>query len=450
MSKEKKNFRLPPGPTKKLLGFENLVQIRRNTINFLQKNIKKYGHVFTFEIGKNRLFYIQDPEIIKEILVTHNNNFIKGRVLEAAKEILGEGLLTNNDHQSHLRQRRMIQPAFHHKRITYYSQIMIDYTYDFFEKWKNNETLIINEEMMQLTLKIVCKALFEAEMKYDIKKIEEALSIFLERAIDVNNPLAYLTKNFPTRKNRKFFDAKKYLDQTIDQMVEDRKDDAIDRNDLLSMMIIARDEGHKMNTTQIRDETMTLFLAGHETTANAITWTLYLLSLNPEKEEKMYNEIKTVLGNRKATPEDLVNLVYTRKVLAESMRLYPPAWIIARRALEDLELKDYTIPAKSICLMSQYLMHKDNRFYEDSESFIPERWTEEFKEKLPKFAYFPFGGGARVCIGEQFAWSEGILLLSILLQKWKFNLIPDQKIELHQLITLRPKNGIKMEIEERK
>lgn len=445
MANEKK-LRLPNGPSKKLLGLVNLVNIRKSTTNFLEKNLKKYGTVFTFEIGKNRIMYIQEPEMIKELLVNYNNVCIKGRVLEAAKDILGDGLLTNNNPQEHLRQRRLLQPAFHQKKITMYSQIMIDYAYNFIENWTDNKEVTINEEMMELTLKIVCRTLFDTDMNYDLTKIETALNVFLERALDVNNPLAALTKKLPTRRNLKFLEAKKFLDETISQMIKEREGKAEERLDLLSTMISARDEGHKMNSTQIRDETMTLFLAGHETTANAISWTLYLLGLNPDKEEKVFEELKNNIGNKKITPDDVNNLPYLKKVLTESMRIYPPAWIIARRPLVDINLKDYDIPAKTICLMSQFLMHRDNRYYEKPEEFIPERWTEDFKNSIPKFAYFPFGGGARVCIGEQFAWAEGILVLAIILQKWKLNLIPNQNIELHHLITLRPKNGIKIKM----
>jgi cytochrome P450 len=235
-------------------------------------------------------------------------------------------------------------------------------------------------------------------------------------------------------------------------MIEERRKSGQDRGDLLSMLLLATDsegDGSGMNDLQLRDEALTIFLAGHETTANALTWTWYLLSQNPDVREKLHEEVDRVVGDRTPAYEDLPSLAYTRMVLAESMRLYPPAWAIGRRSLEPFEVRGYPIPKRAVILMSQYIVHRLASYYPDPERFEPGRWTPESAATRPKFAYFPFGGGTRVCIGEQFAWMEGILVIAALCRRWKMDLVPGHPVEVQPLITLRPRHGMRMIIRKR-
>ncbi|MBA3403703.1 MAG: cytochrome P450, partial [Gemmatimonadaceae bacterium] len=261
----------------------------------------------------------------------------------------------------------------------------------------------------------------------------------------------YLEK-LPIPAARRFNAARARLDTTIYRMIDDRRRTGGDRGDLLSMLLIATDsdgDGRGMNDAQLRDEALTIFLAGHETTANALTWTWYLLSQNPDAEARLHAELDEALSGRIPGFDDLAALPYTRMVLAESLRLYPPAWAIGRRALNSFEVRGYTVPGKSVVLMSQYIMHRDPRYFPDPERFDPERWTPEAQAQRPKFSYFPFGGGTRVCIGEQFAWMEGILLIASIAQNWRLRLVKSQRVEVQPLITLRPRHGMQMTLERR-
>jgi Cytochrome P450 len=303
--------------------------------------------------------------------------------------------------------------------------------------------------MMRLTLAIVAKTLFDADVDDEAAEIGEALTAAFHSFNFAILPFTELLEKLPLPHVRRFNAARDRLDQTIYRMIDERRKANDDRGDLLSMLLLATDtegDGGGMNDLQLRDEALTIFLAGHETTANALTWTWYLLSQHPEVESRMHHEIDSALMGRDPTFEDLASLPYTRMVLAESMRLYPPAWAIGRRAIQPFDVRGYTVPARSVVLMSQYIVHRDPRFFPDPEHFDPERWTPEAQASRPKFSYFPFGGGTRVCIGEQFAWMEGILLVATLAQKWKMRLEPGHPVDILPLITLRPKNGMRMKL----
>ncbi len=442
---------LPPGP-KPFFSFSNVINFRKDTLGFLNQLSKEYGDISFFKMGKQDMIFVNNPDLIKEIFITNSSKFIKGRALELAKVVLGEGLLTS-EKEFHTRQRRIIQPSFNHKRINYYGTIMADYAEKYRDKWKDGEIIDIDKEMMNLTLDIVCKTLFDTDMESDTRLIQENLTVALEMFMEITNPFRAILSKLPIPKTLRFEKARKYLDETIMGIIQERRKSEHDRQDLLSILMKLHDEeGDKTGMTdrQIRDEVMTLFIAGHETTSNLLTWTFYLLSQNPEIEEKFYQELEQVLGKRLPTPEDIPNLPYTKKVLTESMRIYPPAWIVGRRNIEEYEIKGFKVKPMTVFLVSQYIMHHNPKYFPQPEVFNPDRWTEEFKGELPRFAYFPFGGGPRLCIGENFAWTEGTLLLSIIAQKWKMKWIPDHPVELSLLITLRPKNGMKMVLEKRK
>jgi cytochrome P450 len=352
----------------------------------------------------------------------------------------------------HLRQRRMAQPAFHRQRIAGYAATMVEYAARDCDRWRAGETRDVAREMMRLTLAIAGKTLFDANVEGEADEIGKALTTTFELFNSLTLPFAQLLDRLPLPANKRFEKARGRLDATIYRIINERRASGEDRGDLLSMLIAARDEegdGSGMTDEQLRDEAMTIFLAGHETTANALTWTWYLLSQHPEIEARLHAEVDEVLKGALPTAEDFPRLRYTEMVFAEAMRLYPPAWVIGRRALGDYQINGYKIPARSILLMSQYVTHHDARFFPDPFRFDPERWTPEARESRQKFSYFPFGGGPRVCIGESFAWMEGALVLATIAQRFRMRLAPGHPVEMQPLVTLRPKHGMLMILESR-
>jgi cytochrome P450 len=440
----------PDGPSARY-PFQFLVEIARNPLAMMIAIADDYGDIAHYRIGPQHLFFFNHPDLIRDVLVTNQKNFHKSRGLERARRLLGNGLLTSED-EFHLRQRRLAQPAFHRQRIAAYATTMSDFADRTRALWSDGKTVDMHIEMMRLTLGIVAKTLFDADVDSEAAEIGNAMTTAFESFNYAMLPFTEYLEKLPIPAVRRFNAARDRLDQTIYRMIGERRASGEDRGDLLSMLLLAQDtegDGTSMSDTQLRDEALTIFLAGHETTANALTWTWYLLSQHPEAEARLHAELDAALNGRLPTFEDLQQLPYTRMVLAESMRLYPPAWAIGRRAIHSFEARGYTVPAGSVILMSQYIMHRDPRFFADPERFDPERWTPEVQSERPKFSYFPFGGGARVCIGEQFAWMEGILLIAALAQQWRMRLVPDQVVDLQPLITLRPKYGMRMTLERR-
>lgn len=435
---------LPPGPKSKYPG-ANLLALRRDTLGFLTRLAATYGDLVHFQIGSQKFFLINNPEVIRDILVTDHRNFQKGRGLEVAKRLLGEGLLTSEG-DFHRRQRRLAQPAFHRQRIAAYGAVMTAHAERMAAEWKCGQPYDISQEMMRLTLGIVAKTLFDTDLEAETKEIGEAVSEALHQMDFAMWPFAPLVERLYPPITKRFERTRERLDRTIYRMIREHRADKEDRGDLLSMLLMAQDElgdGSGMTDEQVRDEAMTIFLAGHETTANALTWTWYLLSQNEYVERKLHTELAAVLAGRTPTDADVANLPYTRQVLAESMRLYPPAWVIGRRVLADYKVGDYVLPAQSICMLSQYVTHHDPRWYPHPMQFDPERWTPEAQEQRPKFAYYPFGSGPRVCIGESFAWMEGILLLATLAQRWRLA-FGGQEIVMQPVVTLRSRYGMRM------
>ena len=441
----------PPGPTSRVPG-GTLFLFRRNPIKYLTEAARDYGDIAWIKLSTQDIFLLNNPEYIKDVLVTNSKNFAKSRGLEVAKRFLGEGLLTSEG-EFHRRQRRLIQPAFHKQRIEAYAKVMTDCAVRIAETWQDAETLDLAGQMNRLTLAIVGKTLFGADVESDASEIRSALSGIMRMfSFTLTLPFSDAIETILVFPKRRFQKARDKLDSIIYRIINERRASGKDHGDLLSMLLLAQDEedGGGMTDLQVRDEAMTLFLAGHETTANAMTWTWYLLSQHPEIERKLHEELESVLGGRIPTAEDTPRLKYAEMVFAESMRLYPPAWTLGRRVLADYRIGEYTFPSGSILLMSPYVTQHDPRFFPDPYRFDPERWQPQAREARPKFSYFPFGGGPRVCIGEQFAWMEGVLLLATLGQKWKMRLSPGHPVELQPLITLRPKYGMKMVLERRR
>ncbi len=435
----------PPGP-RALLPGRVLFEIRRDPIAAFTRLARTYGDLVRFRVGGRDTYLVSRPEWIRDILVTRNDAFVKGEGLRSAKALLGEGLLTSEG-EFHKRQRRLIQPAFHNQRIADYSRAMVEYSLRTSDRWRDGETVDMHREMMHLTLAIVAKVLFSADVEAEADQIGAALATSLEYLNHLMSPLAVVTDRLPLPGNRAFRQAYDVLDATMQRMIDERRSEKTHANDLLTMLLEAQDaegEGGGMSDAQVRDEAMTLFLAGHETTANALTWTWYLLSEHLEAETKLHHELDQVLGGRPPSLDDVPRLRYTNAVLTESMRLYPPAWILSRECTEAYAINGHTAPAGSTFLMSQWILHHDPRYFDRPDVFDPDRWTPEFRAKLPRFAYFPFGGGPRVCIGEPFAWMEGTLALAALAQGWTARHVADHPVALLPRITLRPRYGMRM------
>ena len=440
---------LPPSVKPSLFG-GHFMQFRRQPTEFLRR-LAALGDITCFRMGSQQAFFINHPDFVRDVLVTNHSKFHKGRALKRAKRLLGEGLLTSEG-EAHLRQRRMIQPAFHRQRINAYAETMIEFAEKMAGEWREGETRDLSKEMMRLTLQIVGKTLFNANVEDEADEVGAAMTTLIELFDYLLLPFSEILEKLPIPHARRFDKAKQTLDKIIYGIIEKRRKSGEDKGDLLSMMLAARDEegdGTGMTDEQIRDEALTLFLAGHETTANALTFTWYLLSQNPAAEAKLHAEVDAIFPNGETPrPEDYTRLKYTEAVLAEAMRLFPPAWVVGRLAIEEHEISGFKIPKGALVLSSMFVMQRDERFWEDAEEFKPERWLKEnaVKEAAQKFVYFPFGGGVRRCIGEQFAWMEGVLLLASLGRKWKLRLEPEQKIVLQPLMTLRSKYGMKMKI----
>jgi len=441
----------PPGPKGHLL-VGVLPEFRKDPAGFLEKMARRYGDVVYIPLGRQHIYCVSHPEAVRDVLVTHQNKFKKSRMLERARVLLGDGLLTSEGGH-HRRQRRLVQPAFHRDRLAGYGAVMVDRAALVRDQWQSGQSFDVLQEMMRLTLAIVAQTLFSTEVDSEADEIGTALTEVFSLFEIILMPFSEILEKLPLPAVRRFKRARKRLDETIYRLIAERRASGVDAGDLLSMLLMARIEEDEegsggMSDEHVRDEALTLFLAGHETTADALTWAWYLLSQNPEAEAAFHAELDRVLAGRLPSFDDLPQLRYTEAVFAEALRLYPPAWGIGRRALEDYQVGDFAIPARSVVLLSPYVVHRDPRWFPEPLAFRPERWLAEDSAR-PKFAYFPFGGGARVCIGERFAWMEGTLLLAVIGQRWRLRLEAGHRVETHARITLRPKFGLRMIAERR-
>ncbi len=427
-----------------------LLRFRRDPLSALQQIKQQYGDVVHFQMGKQHAYVLSHPDDIRDVLVVHHQDMHKPQ--QQRQPLVGNGLL-RSDGEFHRRQRRLMQPAFHRQRIAGYGQTMIDYTQRVSTRWQDGMQCDMAEEMMALTLAIAGQTMFGADVEGDAQTVRQALTTVMElNAVGRAGPLDALLEQLPLSRNKRRSEARTQLDTVVYRIIEERRASGEDRGDLLSMLLMARDvegDGSGMTDEQLRDEVMTLFIAGHETTANALAWTWYLLAQHPEVEEKLLRECTDVLAGRVPTVEVVPNLHYMEMVLSEVMRLYPPAWTIARKVIKDYHVREYTIPEDALIVMSQYVVHHDERWYPDPFRFDPERWTPEARANRPKYAYFPFGGGPRLCIGEPFAWMEASLVLATLLPTWQAQLRPGSQVGTEPLITLRPKGGVPMTLHKR-
>jgi cytochrome P450 len=409
--------------------------------------IRRYEDIVHLKLGLGHFYLPTNPSMIQEILVTKQSSFIKGRYLQNTRKVFGDGLLTSEG-SFHHRQRRLIQPAFHHDRIKAYAATMTRLEERLTSRWQDGAAVDVHAEMTKLTMWIIAKCLFDRDVETESAQLSEDITLMIEYFNRLSSPLAKVLGALPS--NRKYVSATERVDAFVSDMTKERRTSPEDKGDLMSLLLRAMDEeGSSMTDSQVRDEVLITFSAGHETTSNALTWTWYLLSENPEAERRLHAELESVLGRRAPTADDIPKLEYTTKVLTESMRLYPPAWVLSREAAKDCLVGGYFIPKGAQVLVSQYVTHHDPRFFKDPEKFDPDRWTPALRSSLPRFAYFPFGGGARSCVGEPFAWMEGTLLLAAIATKWQMRRVEGHRVEMMPQITLRPKGGMAMKLERR-
>jgi cytochrome P450 len=454
----------PPGP-RGLPVVGTSFMASRDSTRKLMRWAREYGDIVYYRFFDFRFYVLFHPQHIEQILLGKTGNFVKGITSRANPELFGNGLLTS-DGDFWRRQRRLSNPAFHRQSLARYAEITVEETARLMETWKPGETRNIHNDMMNVTLRIVLRSLFGTELGDNMRVIEPALEAIMVSSSGFNSIAFFL--RFPTPTRKLHFLAVQKLNEIVyaliargrEKLIADGSvahaerpeppEQAAGAKDLLTLLLTARDDdGNSMSDQQLRDEVITLLLAGHETTALNLSWTWYLLAQHPEAEEKLHAELDAVLGRRSPSVADLPKLQYTDRVIRETLRLYPPAWRIFRRTEEPLKVGEYVLPAGANIVLSQWVTQRDPRWFIEPERFNPDRWSEEATAKLPRFAYFPFGGGPRVCIGAGFAMMEATLLLATIAQRFRMRLEPNQRVEPLASITLRPKNGIRMKLEQR-
>ncbi len=409
----------------------------------------EYGDVFHFAVGEGHQYMVANPDMIREILVRQSSIFIKGGDYTDEKQgmarFMGQGLVTSNG-DFWKRQRRLVAPAFHTQRISAYADTMVSHGLEIMDSWYDGETLDVDEEMMELTLMIVGRTLFDADASTTAESVKQAVEV-VQKA---SNTATLLPHWVPTPLRIRSKIANDTLDKIVYQFINERRASGDDNGDLLSMLLLSEDtDGERMTDKQVRDEAVTLFLAGHETTANTLNWTWWLLAQYPEVEAKFHHELDTVLKGQAPTLEDLRRLPYTAMVIKESMRLMPPVWSIGRTANEDTEVMGYSFPKGTGVNIVMYSVHRHPDIWDKPNEFIPERWAEDGIDDLPKYAYMPFGGGPRICIGNSFASMEANLLLATIAQRYQFRLVEGANIVPQPFITMFPKYGLPMRAEKR-
>ena len=441
--------KLPPGPKSKF-PLDHLFSYRSDSIGFLKKIAKEYGDIVHFKMGPIRIVLLNHPDYIKEVLTVQHRNFVKGRPLEMAKELLGEGLLTSEG-EFHKRHSRMIQPAFHRNMIESYVPVVTKCISEMMNRWEDGMKTDIKDEMTHMSIAIAGKSLFNADIAEEAPEISNALDTATGLFGRISLPFSEWLLKLPLPGNLRFYKAKERLDDTIRRMIQERRQNKMNNGDLLSLLLRSQDENGNggLSEQEIRDEAITLFLTAFDTTSTALTWTWYLISQNPEAEAALHKELESVLNGRSPVAEDIPNLKYCRMVFGESMRLYPPSYVIPRQAIEDFAIDKYIVPRGSIVLMSPYLVQRDPRFYADPEKFNPCEWDKHTHGLNSKYEYFPFSRGPRSCIGEPFAWMLGTLAIASIAQSWHIKLVPGHRVELLPLINLRPKYGMKMTLHRR-
>ena len=445
----RKRLPLPPGPKgHPILGV--MREFNRDTLGFIER-CHQYGDVVRSRFLYVYAYFLYNPKDIETLLATNARSYRKAGSLRSPffHRLVGNGLVTSEG-EFWRRQRRLAQPAFHRQRISSYGDVMVEYANRAISKWQNGEVHDLSRDMTRLTLEIVVKTLFNSDVSKDADHVGQILSQIVKPFASQATVKWILDNRLPTPAHRRYFTLVSEIDRIVFRIIGERRASGVDQGDLLSMLLAAQDEdGAQMTDRQLRDEVMTLFLAGHETTALSLSWSWYLLARHPEVEKKFHQELTEVLGGRAPEVTDLQNLTYTDMIARETMRLYPPAYAVGREALEETEIAGFRVPKGSQVFAFQWATQRDERFFEQPNDFKPERWTAESAQQLHKYAYFPFGGGPRQCIGNYFAMMEIVLVLATIGQRYRFSLESDQPVEVLPVLSLRPKTGILVKVQER-
>jgi len=424
----------------------------RDQLSFYAACARQYGDLVPIRLGPRRALLVYHPDAIEEVLVARNRDFVKSPgVRLLLRRLIGNGLFLSEG-GFWLRQRRLVQPAFHRQRVAAYAEVMTAYTARRLAEWKDGDVLDVHAEMMTLTQIIVAKTLFDADVSDESYNIARTSNILAEDfGHRIKSIIQFLPDWVPTPANLRTARALRHLDQVVYRMVDARRRTGEDRGDLLSILLQAQDadDGSQMSNEQVRDEVMTLFMAGHETTAVTLSWTWYLLAQYPEVDARLADELRTVLGDRPPTVADLPRLTYADMIISESMRLYPPAYVLARQAVNPTEVAGHPLAPGLVVIMPAWVVHRDPRWFEDPETFRPERWANDLARRLPRFAYLPFGGGPRQCIGNAFATMEAVLILATIAQRFRLTMEPGQRVTPTPYITLRPEPGPRMRLARR-
>ena len=418
----------------------------RDPIAFLSGVARKYGDIAYFRLGSVDVFFVSHPDLVREVLIAQRASFTISPLRERLRGVVGQGLFTSHG-ELHAQQRRLMQPVFRKSRIESYACHMVDLARRTRDRWTPGAEIDAASEMMELTMFVAAKTLFGHDIKDDSDAVSRNVSILLEYFTRLVSPFFSLLLKLPLPSTLRFRRAVRDLDAVIYRMIEQRRTQAGAEEDLLARLMQAKDDETQVQMTekQLRDEVLTLLIAGHETTANLLAWTLYLLGQSPDADARIHEEARAVLAGRECfSAADTERMPFARKVILEGLRLYPSGWFIGRSVLSDILLGGFTVPRGAVVMLSQYIVQRDARFYDAPERFLPERWTEKFERELPRGAFFPFSAGDRHCLGEGFAWQEALLILATLVERWKLELVPGQGIRPRPSVTLRPDRPIKM------
>jgi cytochrome P450 len=427
----------------------SLAAFNKNRLYFFLRLAQEYGDVCGFHFGPFPIILFNRPEHVHSIFVEHTYDFDKGRAMHNA--IQGNGIFISEG-EFHRRQRKLMAPPFQPRQITAYADIMVEYGERMQQEWSDGASINVNQQMTALTLSIIGKVLFDADVFTETDELGEAMTVIFGYTTYKLSHLLTPPLGWPTPRNARTRKAIALIQQRIQRMIDERRSSSTERNDFLSILLHARDEeGNAMSDRQLMDECITLFGAGHETTASALTWAWYLLCQHPDIYQKVLQEVDSVLQGRRPTYADLARLPYCLQVFKEAMRLYPPAYAISRQALHDMEIDGYPVAKGTVVMICPYALHRNPHYFPNPEKFDPERFTPEREKQLPRYAYLPFGAGPRICIGNYFAMMEGHLLLATLAQHATFTLVPGQTIksDLQKTLALRPSGAVNVIVKRR-
>lgn len=443
--------RIPPGP-KGLPIVGAAFDLRDDPLNSMRRLAREYGDIVLFYVMKRERVLLNHPQLIYQVLVLQHAKFHKSELTRRiTARMLGQGLLISEG-DFWRRQRRLVQPAFHRARLNDYAATMLDLAEAHIRGWRNGDRRNMAEEMMALTLGIAVRTLFGSALPVDAAEVGRAMTFLMRYSLRRQRSPIRIPESWPTPKNRRANRELAFVDSLVYRIISERQDsgNGHHRNDLLALLMGAMDEdGSQMTRQQLHDEAMTLFIAGHETTAQMLSWAWYALSQNSAAEARLYEELRSALGDNSFTPADFARLPYLRAVMNEVLRLYPPAYIMARESIEPCQLGGYEFGPGTTILFSQWVTHRDPRFFDDPDAFRPERWLDGLEERLPPGAYYPFGAGPRRCIGEGFALLEAATVISTIARRFSFRLLPGEPVVPEPLVTLRSRNGIYMQLHAR-